>query len=722
MKRFASFFICLVMIFCIIPFAAPVSEAAFEGDDKIVIVIDPGHGGAKNPGTSRNGIGEKVKTFELGCALKEKLEANGNFIVYMTRTGDYDLPLASRGIFANTMNADLLVSLHFDGSTNRSDRGVSVITSVLPEYEMVDLANMVASSISSKTGIPKKGSGIIQRKDNAGYYWNREKQWDCQDPSLGTLSDYYGIPTWCAKFGIGSILIEHGFFTNDSDANIIFSEGMIDKLAEADAEAIINYYTNHTHTYTSEFVQDFPSNCMFQGKKSIHCTTCGHRKNITNLEAAPDNHYWINEKNTAPTCGVDGYISHECRITLNLNDKDVPCEDHKESVAIPAQPHNYVQTDYREVSHTQDGYTQYTCTNCKHSFKEIVKADGHYWEKTEEIEPNCTQKGKSTFRCSKCGETYVKEIDALGHSISITETVAAKCTEDGYTKSRCTACGEEFEEVLKAKGHSFSSNALSKINCTEDVTVTEKCKACGITTEQTFKATGHSFEHEIIKQNTCTEDGEEKSTCSKCGHSETVITDRTGHSFVMTEEKKATCTSGGYTLNVCSVCQYEERAEFLPTGHIFVTEITAEASMFTQGAKLTSCSNCGEQYREVIPSAWDNPATKAIVIGVSAVVLAAALTVVLLYLKKKNDSEPQKEEEIAEETVETEAETEADAQVESEGEMAVAAQAIVDAAESKEDESEESEAEETESKVEEAEAEETNAETDVEKAETETAE
>ena len=64
MKRFASFFICLVMIFCIIPFAAPVSEAAFEGDDKIVIVIDPGHGGAKNPGTSRNGIGEKVKTFE----------------------------------------------------------------------------------------------------------------------------------------------------------------------------------------------------------------------------------------------------------------------------------------------------------------------------------------------------------------------------------------------------------------------------------------------------------------------------------------------------------------------------------------------------------------------------------------------------------------------------------------------------------------------------------
>ncbi len=668
MKRFLSFIICLVMIVCIIPFASHESEAAFEGDDKIVIVIDPGHGGS-DVGTARNGIGEKVKTLELGTYLKQKLEENGNFIVYMTRTGDSTLPLPSRGICANNANADLLVSLHFDGSTNKGDRGVSVITSVLPEYQMVELANMVANSLTAKTGLTKKGSGIIQRKDNAGYYWNAEKQWDCQDKSLGTLSDYYGIPTWCAKFGMGSILIEHGFFTNDGDASIIFSEGMMEKMAEADAEAIINYYTNHTHTYTADYIQDFPSNCMFQGKKSLHCTICGHRKNVTNLEAAPDNHYWINENSKAASCGVDGYISHDCRITLNLNEKKVPCENHTESLVIPAQPHAYIQTDFKEVTHTQDGFTQYTCSNCNHSFKDIVKAEGHSWQLIDTIDPNCTEKGKKTYSCSGCSETYTEAIAALGHSISITETLAAKCTEDGYTKSRCTACGEEFMETLAAKGHSFSSNALELINCTEDVTVTEKCKTCGTTTEQTFKATGHSFEIEIIKQNNCTEDGEEISTCSSCGYSETIITTKTGHNFVITEEKQANCTSGGYTVSLCSVCSYEERTEHLPLGHVFVTEITAEASMFTQGAKLTSCSNCGEQYREVIPSAWENPATKAIIIGISAVVLAAALTVVLLYLKKKNEEAENKEA----------APEGKDSAPEAENEMAEAAQAIVDA-------------------------------------------
>ena len=680
MKRFLSFVICILLTASLIPSLAPVSEAAFEGNDKIVIVIDPGHGGA-NVGTARNGVGEKVKTFELGNLLKQKLEANGNFIVHMTRTGDYDLPLAARGIYANSANADLLVSLHFDGSTSRGDRGVSVITSVLPEYQMVDLANMVCSSLSAKTGLSIKG--VIQRKDNAGYYWNAEKQWDCQDPSLGTLSDYYGIPTWCAKFGIGSILIEHGFFTNDGDAAIIFSEGMMDKMAEADAEAIINYYTNHTHTYTSDYIQDFPSNCMFQGKKSIHCTTCGHRKNITDLETAPDNHYWINEKTTAASCGVDGAITHECRITLNLNEKDVPCDEHKETITIAAQPHTYVQTDYREVSHTEDGYTQYTCTNCNHTFKDIVKSDGHSWQLVEEIEPKCTQKGKRTYVCSVCNETNIEDVAALGHSISITETVAATCTKEGYTKSRCTACGEEFHETLKAKGHSFSSNALSKINCTEDVTVTERCRACGLKTEETFPATGHSFEVEILKQNTCTEDGEEKSVCSKCGYEELKVTEKTGHSFIVKEEKKADCTHNGYTLSVCSLCGLEEKTESLAIGHEFITEITAEASIFTQGAKLTSCSHCGEQYREVIPSAWDNPSTKAIVIGVSAVVLAAALTVVMLYLKKNSQIEENEE---------------------SEGEMVAAAEAIADEAEAEAAENEADETDESESSQEAEEA------------------
>ena len=652
MKRVLSIFICLIMVLTLMP----VSNAAFEGEDKIVIAIDPGHGGV-NVGTARNGIGEKVMTFKLGNLLKEKLEANGNFVVHMTRTGDYDLPLAARGIYANTVNADLLVSLHFDGSTSGYDRGVSVITSVLPEYEMTKLAGMVCNSLSAKTGLPIKG--IIQRKDNAGYYWNTEKQWDCQDPSLGILSDYYGIPTWCSKFGIGSILIEHGFFTNAGDAAIIFADGAIEKMAEADAEAIINYYTNHDHVYSAA-TQDFPSNCMFQGKSSEKCTVCGHRRNITNLEAAPDNHYWINEKSQAASCGTDGYVSRQCWITLNLNKKDVPCENHEETTYIKAEPHNYVQTDSREVTHSVDGFYQYTCSKCNHTYKETVKAEGHTWKLTDEINPNCTKAGKKTYSCDVCKESYDEAIPALGHSISIIDQKAQTCTEDGYIKSTCTACGESLEETLSA--------------------------------------TGHDMKVEVLSQNSCTVDGETHSICNTCGYEETVVTPKTGHNMELTEEKKATCEESGYSLYICSACGLEEKTEAIATGHNFITEITAEASLFTQGAKLSSCANCGEQYREVIPSAWDNPATKAVAVGGTALIAAAIFTIILFYMKRKNKAEEEKD------NVESDEKSDA--------EMAAAAEEIAKEAVAEETSKPEAEAEasDTEEKTDDAEAEKTTAE------------
>ena len=636
MKRVLSIFICLIMILSMIP----ASSAAFEGEDKIVVAIDPGHGGG-SVGTARNGIGEKTMTFKLGNLLKEKLEANGNFVVHMTRTGDYDLPIAARGIYANTVNADILVSLHFDGSTSGYDRGVSVITSVLPEYEMTKLAGMVCNSVNAKTGIPIKG--VIQRKDNAGYYWNKEKQWDCQDPSLGILSDYYGIPTWASKFGIGSILIEHGFFTNSSDAAIIFAEGTLEKLAEADAEAIISYYTNHAHTYSDTATQDFPSNCMFQGKKSQKCTICGHRKNITNLEAAPDNHYWINEKSKDPTCGTDGYVSRQCWITLNLNKKDVPCENHEEVKYITAQPHSYELTDSKDVTHSTDGYKQYTCKNCGHSFKDIVKAEGHTWEITDQINPNCTQAGKTVRYCDVCKETTTETISALGHSIVVTDHKEPTCTEDGYKKSGCTACNEIFEETLSA--------------------------------------TGHSMINEVLSVNSCTEDGKSHSLCSACGLEEIVITPKTGHSMEVVEKVEPTCTKAGFELSRCSGCHLEEKAETIAKGHKFTTEITAEASMFTRGARLTICENCGENYSEVIPSVWDNPATKAIFVGGSALVAAIIFTIILFYLKRKNKDK--------DENAEDKPETKTD------NEMAEEAAVIAEEAEAKEEEAKDEKEKET---------------------------
>jgi N-acetylmuramoyl-L-alanine amidase len=91
-----------------------------------VVVIDPGHGG-EDPGA----IGPK-RTMEKDIVLKvgEKvvhlLNQNTDTQAFLTRKGDYFIPLEERIKIAREYGADLFVSLHTDGSFNPQSRGSSV--------------------------------------------------------------------------------------------------------------------------------------------------------------------------------------------------------------------------------------------------------------------------------------------------------------------------------------------------------------------------------------------------------------------------------------------------------------------------------------------------------------------------------------------------------------------------------------------------------------------
>jgi N-acetylmuramoyl-L-alanine amidase len=90
------------------------------------IVIDPGHGG-EDPGA----MGPR-KTMEKGIVLKvgEKLihhfSQNKKIQAFLTRKGDYFIPLEQRIKIAREYGADLFISLHTDGSFNPQARGSSL--------------------------------------------------------------------------------------------------------------------------------------------------------------------------------------------------------------------------------------------------------------------------------------------------------------------------------------------------------------------------------------------------------------------------------------------------------------------------------------------------------------------------------------------------------------------------------------------------------------------
>jgi N-acetylmuramoyl-L-alanine amidase len=91
-----------------------------------VIVIDPGHGG-KDPGAvSHDGLlKEKEVTLRIATTVRKLLEARiRNSTVALTRDSDIFLAVQERTAFANSLNADLFVSIHCNAAEDASSRGI----------------------------------------------------------------------------------------------------------------------------------------------------------------------------------------------------------------------------------------------------------------------------------------------------------------------------------------------------------------------------------------------------------------------------------------------------------------------------------------------------------------------------------------------------------------------------------------------------------------------
>jgi N-acetylmuramoyl-L-alanine amidase len=126
------------------------------------IVIDPGHGGPDDPGVvvpdGPLRWTEADIVFDLATRLEGRLAAAG-MRVHLTRgrTPSATMTGADRAELANSLGADLLISLHLDGHTNPEANGVATyhfgtgngVTSTVGER----LANLVQREIVVRAGM-----------------------------------------------------------------------------------------------------------------------------------------------------------------------------------------------------------------------------------------------------------------------------------------------------------------------------------------------------------------------------------------------------------------------------------------------------------------------------------------------------------------------------------------------------------------------------------------
>lgn len=129
--------------------AAPAPPCVVSGE-KYVVVIDPGHGG-KDPGAVSNDgqLREKEVTLKIADRVKERLEKNyPGITVALTRKEDTFLPLQERTACANSLNADLFVSIHCNAAEDASSRGIETY------YLSKASSRKAMASAARENGIP----------------------------------------------------------------------------------------------------------------------------------------------------------------------------------------------------------------------------------------------------------------------------------------------------------------------------------------------------------------------------------------------------------------------------------------------------------------------------------------------------------------------------------------------------------------------------------------
>lgn len=236
--------------------------AAGKGDAKFVLVVDPGHGG-NDAGACDNGQKEKDINLAVGLALKDILAKKGKDIkVVMTRDNDTYLTLQQRADKANKSKGNLFVSIHTnsvakENKNRKSVSGSSVYTLGLhKEGNNMEVARRENSVIELESDYAQKYSGFDPSKDESYIIFEmaqkknlhnsirfaRQAQSKLVDKAGRKDRGVHQAGFWVLwATSMPSVLVELDFICNPDQAEFMGSERGVKQMAEALAEAILEY-------------------------------------------------------------------------------------------------------------------------------------------------------------------------------------------------------------------------------------------------------------------------------------------------------------------------------------------------------------------------------------------------------------------------------------------------------------------------------------------------
>ena len=240
------------------------------------------------------------------------------------------------------------------------------------------------------------------------------------------------------------------------------------------------------------------------------------------VAAAVHEHSWDAGKvTTEATCTTDGVKTYTCSVCKTTKTETIKATGHKET-----EIRNAVEATCQQEGYTGDKVCK-TCGTVLEKGTTIAKKN-HTWDAGKvTTEATCTTDGVKTYTCSVCKTTKTETIKATGHKeTEIRNAVEATCQQEGYTGDKvCKTCGTVLEKgtTIVKKDHSWDAGKVTtEATCTTDGVKTYTCSVCKTTKTETIKATGHKMgEWKTVTAATTQKEGKQERTCTACDYKET---------------------------------------------------------------------------------------------------------------------------------------------------------------------------------------------------------
>ena len=194
------------------------------------VCVDAGHYGKYNRSPVVAEYWESERMWKLHILLRAELEKLGVPSIATRADPDADRDLVERG--KASKNCDALLSLHSNADKKEGTNYVVAYYQVDDhcgemDKQSLELAGRLSECVAEIMGVEAQ-------------YWATQSSAD-RDGN-GYKDDYYGVLRGAHAVHTPAVILEHGFHTNPEQARWLLDDANLQKLAEAEAKVIADWF------------------------------------------------------------------------------------------------------------------------------------------------------------------------------------------------------------------------------------------------------------------------------------------------------------------------------------------------------------------------------------------------------------------------------------------------------------------------------------------------